>query len=131
MEKTLYINNPRTGKADFELVCMSDRQVNEVVARLREHHAVWWQAGLISRIETLQSFANGLEENKSLLVDALVADTGRLKESVLEVDVVVSSIRRWCHQAPELLNPNAERQAENFLFNSETKLLALPSRWYY
>lgn len=109
---TLSIRNPRTGLNDFTLPVYSNEAVNNIASDLRESQQQWWDNGLNFRIETLNKFAQQLEQHKAALVEALIEDTGRANESYLEVDVTINAIRRWCNLADELLSSPAERQAE-------------------
>lgn len=106
------IRNPRSGQQDFNLAQFSATDVQDQVSKIRANQASWWNAGLDHRIAVLQTLANELATYKEDLVEALVADTGRKTESELEVDVTISTIQRWCAQAPELLAPPEARRAE-------------------
>jgi len=110
--KTLPITNPRTSKYDFYLPIFSQPDVSEIASILRVGQQDWWLMGLHKRIQVMLHFAEQLEQHKTALVEALVNDTGRLNESVLEVDVTVNTIRRWCKQAPILLDMGQQRPAE-------------------
>ena len=109
---TLSIRNPRTGVQDFSLEVFDADKVEFIVAELRQNQSAWFLMGVEKRVAHLALFAQALTDNKQALVDALVADTGRYTESVLEVDVTISGIQRWCKQAPELFTQQSERQAE-------------------
>ncbi|OFA29853.1 aldehyde dehydrogenase [Glaciecola punicea] len=110
--KTLAMNNPRSGKEDFNVPVFSQQEVADIAKTLRKNHSYWWQIGIQGRIKVMLRFADELANRKDALVAALVNDTGRLSESVLEVDVTVSTIQRWCKQAPPLLDTGASRLAE-------------------
>ncbi|MFC7589038.1 aldehyde dehydrogenase family protein [Nonomuraea antimicrobica] len=58
----------------------------------------------------LSRFGAALADDDDLLA-ALVADTGRVAESLLERRLVAGLIDRWVRQAPALLAPPAERPA--------------------
>lgn len=68
---------------------------------------MWYQQGVESRARVLRQWAETILAHKSALIDALTADTGRTRESQLEVDGVVGLIERWCRQAPSLLADSA------------------------
>lgn len=106
------IRNPRTGELDFDLSEFNTEQVQKIAASLREHQTNWWHQGLDTRIEVLLRFADKVAQNKPALINALVEDTGRAVESELEVDVTISTIQRWCKQAPDLLDCGSPRSAE-------------------
>ncbi|NEP58236.1 MAG: aldehyde dehydrogenase family protein [Symploca sp. SIO2G7] len=104
------VRNPRTGKIDYEITPPTPGQLAEQCTNLREAQINWQQSGLVSRIEAMQAWKQALLSQKEEMVKALVSDTGRLLESVTEVDSVISSIDRWCRLAPELLS---EAQAKS------------------
>ena len=111
-QHTFATRNPRTGKEDGAIPIFDEQHVSDIATTLKQNQVAWWQAGLSHRIAVLSAFSEALLAQKSLLVDALVADTGRLTESELEVDVTVKSIARWCNQAPELLSQGEPWRAE-------------------
>jgi len=104
------VRNPRTGKFDYEITPPTSEQLAEQCTNLRKAQINWQQSGLASRIEAMQAWKQALLSQKEEIVQALVSDTGRLLESVTEVDSVISSIDRWCRLAPELLS---EAQAKS------------------
>ncbi|QBY04571.1 aldehyde dehydrogenase family protein [Thalassotalea sp. HSM 43] len=103
----LSIRNPRTGQLDFQLHCMDAAQVADVAATLKQQQSRWFTIGLDKRIAELRMFAEALAQQKQAIITELCQDTGRYQESVLELDVTISAIERWCQQAPQLLNINA------------------------
>lgn len=132
----LNITNPRTGQVDCELNNMSSATVADVASEMREHQKGWQQQTVAQRIGVLEQFADVLTENKQALVDALINDTGRYNETLLEVDVTISGIRRWCKQAPEILALHPARNGEiPFLSISQThmpySLVGVISPWNF
>jgi acyl-CoA reductase-like NAD-dependent aldehyde dehydrogenase len=109
---TMKIRDPRTGEINFALPVFSPDEVNNTVSSLRENQSLWQHYSIEKRASIVEQLADVLSENKGELVQSLINDTGRYQESVLEVDVVIQSIKRWCAQAPELLNHTDEKQAE-------------------
>jgi succinate-semialdehyde dehydrogenase / glutarate-semialdehyde dehydrogenase len=77
--------------------------VKEQCHILRTHQKEWADKGIDKRIEVLQLWKNTVENNKEKLVEALCIDTGRKWETILEVNLVASSIDRWCGIAKEYL----------------------------
>ncbi|WP_076420027.1 aldehyde dehydrogenase family protein [Colwellia sp. UCD-KL20] len=110
--KSIDIRNVRTGEYDYALPVFDANTVNSAVVQLRTHQKAWQNTSLEQRVKVVKQLAHKLNENKTELVDALIADTGRYQESVLEVDVVVKGIERWCEQAPTVLQSKEEKQAE-------------------
>jgi len=97
------IRNPRSGAIDHWIVPPTSDQLAAQCDRLRRAQAAWQVDGLEQRIAALQQWKQALQAERDALLQALVDDTGRLSVSVLEVDSVLSSLDRWCHLAPELL----------------------------
>lgn len=97
------VRNPRTGAIDYEITPPSPEQLAAECDRLRQGQLVWQTKGVAHRIESLQAWKQALLARKEALIQAIVADTGRLSESVLEVDSFLSGLDRWCGLAPELV----------------------------
>ncbi|MGB3200522.1 MAG: aldehyde dehydrogenase family protein, partial [Nodosilinea sp.] len=97
------VRNPRTGAMDYEITPPGAEQLAVECDRLRQHQPAWQTQGVSHRIEALQAWKAALQDRKDALVEAVTADTGRLAESVLEVESLLSGIERWCRLAPELV----------------------------
>ncbi|MCC5825051.1 aldehyde dehydrogenase family protein [Alkalimonas sp.] len=106
------IRNPRTGRLDFNLNEVSLDEVAHLAANLRASQPLWWQLGMAARVKAMQDFAEQLAVHREALVAAVAEDTGRWSESELEVDVTISTIQRWCKDAPELLAEAPPRKAQ-------------------
>jgi len=98
------VRNPRTGQIDYVIKPPTPEQLVEQCTNLRAAQIRWQQSGLASRIEAMQVWKQAILSQKEEIIQALISDTGRLSESVAEVDSVISSIDRWCGLAPELLS---------------------------
>lgn len=90
------VRNPRTGQYDYAFHPPTAEQLGETCASVRAHQVAWAASGVERRIDALQRWKTALAHHRTTLVDALVTDTGRRIESVLEVDIVERSIDRWC-----------------------------------
>ncbi|MGC1309859.1 MAG: aldehyde dehydrogenase family protein [Phormidesmis sp.] len=97
------VRNPRTGEIDYQIQPPTPEQLAKICDRLRQNQPAWQTKGIVNRIETLQAWKQALLSHKTELIDAIALDTGRITESVLEVDSLLSSIDRWCQLAPDLL----------------------------
>jgi succinate-semialdehyde dehydrogenase / glutarate-semialdehyde dehydrogenase len=97
------IRNPRSGLYDYEIEILTDTAVKEQCNILRTHQKEWADNGIDKRIEVLQLWKNTVDNNKEKLVEALYIDTGRKWETILEVNLVASSIDRWCGIAKNYL----------------------------
>lgn len=109
---TMKIRNPRTGEYDSDLPLYSAEKVNQQVEVLRDNQTQWQHLLLEQRIQVIEEFSQVLSVNKAVLVNALIEDTGRYQESLLEVDVVIKGIERWCKEAPAILSEQDEHQGE-------------------
>ncbi|MEV4169576.1 aldehyde dehydrogenase family protein [Nonomuraea sp. NPDC049709] len=101
------VRNPITGQADRPLAPIPPDRLAAAAAGLRERSPAWLTA---DRGAVLSRFGAALADDDDLLA-ALVTDTGRVGESLLERRLVAALIDRWVRQAPALLAPPAERPA--------------------
>lgn len=103
MPKSIEVRNPRTGKYDYVIIPPPSKLLAQQCSRLRRAQVRWLSIGLEGRIEALQQWKRAILSQRSSLTEALVADTGRLSISVMEIDSFLASIDRWCGLAPKLL----------------------------
>ena len=115
MDGKISVRNPRLGKVDYWITPPTPEQLAEQCSRLRAAQSNWQQSGLEQRIRGLQQWKQGLLSQKDALIQALVTDTGRLSESITELEGVLSSIDRWCRLAPELLSLEEKKAAIPFI----------------
>ncbi|MFC4013073.1 aldehyde dehydrogenase family protein [Nonomuraea purpurea] len=101
------VRDPLTGRLDRPLAPVSPERLAATAAELRAMSPSWNDA---DRGAVLTRFGAALAADEDLLA-ALVADTGRVAESVLERQIVAGLIARWVRQAPALLQPLPERPA--------------------
>lgn len=125
MGDKIEVRNPRTGKIDYWITPPTGDQLAGICTRLRKAQVVWQQSGLDKRIQAMQQWKNALLSHKDELTTALVADTGRLSESKIEVDSFLSSIDRWCRLAPDLLQTESRTTAVPFI-RLEQQLVPYP-----
>ena len=111
MAKTIAVRNPRTGSLDYEITPPTLEQLTATCGRLRQGQQDWQTKGVGYRVAVLQAWKQALLERKDALIQAIVADTGRLSESVLEVDSFFSGLDRWCRLAPDLIAPAPAKTA--------------------
>ena len=81
------------------------RTHTQICKELRAAQPKWVASGMPERTAALMAWADALETRREALVAALVDDTGRLGETQIEVASVIGSIRRWCANAAQLLDP--------------------------
>jgi len=111
MAPELAVRNPRSGAIDAHFAITSTAELAAKVASLRGAQTAWAEHGVAARCAALKAFAQALTGQRASLIAALVADTGRLHESVLEVDATIATIERWANDAPTLLAEPAPRAA--------------------
>jgi succinate-semialdehyde dehydrogenase/glutarate-semialdehyde dehydrogenase len=106
---TLPIKNPRTGKYDYEIELLTTEAIHANCLRLRSGQSDWYLKGIDHRIKVMQQWKTAVTSNKDEIVDRLCEDTGRYHESVLEVNLLLSSIDRWCHIGEEFFSLNRKK----------------------
>lgn len=106
----LEARNPRTGEFDYSVDVPTTESLNQVCAELRRGQEAWVAGGVQARVDALQRWKQEMFSRRDDLLAGLLGDTGRIRESELEVDGVFRSIDRWCSVAPELL-AEPERRA--------------------
>ena len=105
------VRNPRTGAVDATFEPPAAEELRATADRLRGAQAAWEARPAEERATVVRAYAEALRAHREEIVAALVADTGRLIESQLEVDAVLGSIERWCAAGPELLAAPEPRRA--------------------
>ena len=91
----MQIKNPRTGQYDYEINPLTPRELKEKTNAMRNAQTAWKENGIEFRINALQAWKEVVAEHKDELIEAIATDTGRMWETVLEVDLIASSIDRW------------------------------------
>lgn len=97
------VRNPRTGMLDYTITPPSTQEIKKTCEKLRKSQSDWQAKGVAGRIEVLQQWKSVLLENKHSILDALVADTGRLRESIREFDNIIKWIDRYARLAPGIM----------------------------
>ena len=97
------VRNPRTGRNDYRFEQPDADGLAELARALRAEQKHWQQSGTERRCDTLAEFAAALDQNRAALFDALKTDTGRVRESAIEINSVLSLTEHWLASAPELL----------------------------
>jgi succinate-semialdehyde dehydrogenase/glutarate-semialdehyde dehydrogenase len=118
---TLPLRNPRTGQSDGELPITSAVEVAALGTAMRAAQISWAELSIEARCERLTALADALVARREGFLEALLADTGRWHESVIEVDGTVGAIRRWAQQAPACLaDQPAQQEAIPFIQTQQT-----------
>jgi succinate-semialdehyde dehydrogenase / glutarate-semialdehyde dehydrogenase len=107
----MQIRNPRTGAYDYEITPLSENELVEIVAKMRTAQQNWEENGIDFRIEILQKWKEAVNLRKEDLIEALILDTGRSWETLLEADIVASSIDRWCKISKEFFSKENRKKS--------------------
>lgn len=110
-DTALTVVNPRTGRAEQSLTPPTGAELVELAARLRDGQPAWEALGPDGRAKILLGWRDRIAAHRGELERALIADTGRRPESVLEVDAVLGTLTRWAGAAPGMLAPPPESSA--------------------
>ncbi|WP_413163305.1 aldehyde dehydrogenase family protein [Capilliphycus salinus ALCB114379] len=114
MENKIKVRNSRTGAIDYFITPPTGAEITERCQNLRQAQ-INWQVDINHRIEVIQQWKQKIISEKDSLIQALVEDTGRIRESVMEIDGVISSLERWCKLAPELCLTEEKNTAIPFI----------------
>src|SRR5690606_13771713 len=118
---TLPLRNPRTGQSDGELPVTSATEVAALGASLRQAQLAWAEENIEARCQRLSALADAVAARREGFLAALLADTGRWHESLIEVDGTIGAIRRWAQQAPACLAEKpAQQEAIPFIQTQQT-----------
>lgn len=107
MSRTLKVNNPRTGQADFEIEALDATEIKSLAEKARSAQKDWIGLGLKERCDKIAIFADQLEKHAAKVIAATEIDTGRRRMAQMEVMGVVGNLRAWAARAP-LLMPKAD-----------------------
>ncbi|MDJ0795396.1 MAG: aldehyde dehydrogenase family protein [Calothrix sp. MO_167.B12] len=135
MSKPIEVRNPRTGKYDYVIIPPPQKLLAQLCSRLRRAQKGWQQLGIKGRVAALQDWKKAIVASQDKLTEALVADTGRLSTSKLEVDSFLSTIDRWCQLAPKLMQDTAKETEIPFIQVQQTvvpySLVGVISPWNF
>lgn len=120
------VRNPRTGQYDYQIIPPDRDELAAVCHRLRTAQLAWETSGIEHRIAVLGHWQQALQTHRDEIISALITDTGRYHESVLEFDSVVSSIERWRRLAPDLLRYGESRLSAVPFIRLEGRLTPYP-----
>jgi succinate-semialdehyde dehydrogenase / glutarate-semialdehyde dehydrogenase len=109
------IKNPRTGQYYYEIYPPTAQELKTKTDNMRQAQIAWQASGIEFRIKALQAWKEVVAEFREELIDALCMDTGRKWETLLEVDLVASSIERWSNISREFFSVR-ERKTSSIPF---------------
>lgn len=111
MSKIFSVRNPRTGQYDYEFTEATPESIHADAAKLRASSGAWADMPITARCLLLGQWAAALKAERQNIIDALILDTGRRRESELEVDSAIANLLRWAARAPALLEEPATRDS--------------------
>ncbi|QOY62700.1 aldehyde dehydrogenase family protein [Lysobacter sp. H21R4] len=124
--QTIPTRDPSTGECDGQLVVVSKAEVDRIAQGLRAAQTDWSALDVQKRCDALLAMADALERHREPMAEALLRDTGRWNESLIEVDSTVGALRRWAADAPALLQaPEPAASSIGFL-HSRQNLVPYP-----
>lgn len=105
------IKNPRTGQYYYEIFPPTFDDLKYKTKSMRKAQVVWKESGIEHRITTMKAWKDVVIKNKEKLIDALCMDTGRKWETILEVDLVATSIDRWSNIAKDFFSETSRKKS--------------------
>lgn len=133
----IYARNPHSGEMDYSFTPTTIDELKSHCNRLREGQQHWRKIGLQRRVEVLRKWGESLLAHKEEIMEALVADTGRLHESNREFENISKWIERWAVIAEEVMTSKESKTSEhmpNLEIGTETvpyELVGVISPWNF
>lgn len=119
---SISVRNPRTGVYDYTIHPLSDDDIKSLAQKMRHHQISWNSSGIDHRVEVMKTWLHNLESYKDQIIASLTTDTGRYHESVLEYNLLPTTINRWIGWSKEFFDrlvvknsqvPNIRIQQDN------------------
>lgn len=107
------VRNPRTGEIDYKITPTTISELQEYCTSLQAGQKNWNSMGLSGRVDVLQKWKDALNRNKDEIMDAIVADTGRLSESIREFENIGKWIDRWSEVAQDIMTDKQAIQSRH------------------
>lgn len=125
----MHVRNPRSGGFDYEIHPLPVEKLKIETHRLRSNQKEWTNLGVEYRIKTLEDWHDVLLKHKDNIITALTTDTGRYHESVLEFNLLPTTIKRWVNYARRYFQQDTNKASEvpNILIKQENIPYALVS----
>jgi len=109
---SIQVRNPRTGQYDFAIKPLSNDALYQESLRLRMHQKEWYSLGIQYRIKALTAWNEQILLHKDEIIEALTIDTGRYHESVLEFNLLPTTIHRWIAWAELFFSHNQQKPSQ-------------------
>lgn len=111
LDSQIKVRNPRTGVIERNLNAPTQLELEKIISGLKANQKAWENLGVIRRTEILLQWCVELEKESDEIIQALFEDTGRISESLLELQVTLAGIKRWAGLAPTLLDESTSQTA--------------------
>ncbi|HEX9766578.1 MAG TPA: aldehyde dehydrogenase family protein, partial [Nitriliruptorales bacterium] len=112
---TFTVHSPATGKVVGTWPVMGADAVAAAVARARAAQPAWHELGFRGRAHVLGRFRRRLVDHQDLMVDALVAETGKTHEDALsDLLLVIGWLQFWAGKAEDYLADEGIRSGSPF-----------------
>lgn len=111
MSNLFSVRNPRTGQSDYAFPILSPVEINEIATQLRGASAEWSAVSPEVRSTVLGAWRDQLRSAREELIAALIHDTGRKRESLMEFDAALAGLSRWIDRSPALLAEPSTRES--------------------
>ncbi|MBC7625025.1 MAG: aldehyde dehydrogenase family protein [Aeromicrobium sp.] len=111
MSNLFSVRNPRTGENDYTFPILSPVEINEIATQLRGASAEWSAVSPEVRSTVLGAWRDQLRSAREELIAALIHDTGRKRESLMEFDAALAGLSRWIDRSPALLAEPSTRES--------------------
>lgn len=103
--KTIKVRNPRTGLYDYQFEQPDASELADIAHALRAAQKQWEDNGVAYRCNVLGKLTAALKQERDAILEPLRTDTGRARESAIEVNSVLSLMESWIEEMPGLLAP--------------------------
>jgi len=99
----LEIRDPYSGERQVRPIGTSPARLERVVARLRKGAKAWASLGAQGRASQLRALGVALDGLRSQMAEALATDTGRWRETLMEIDAVIGLCSSLAAAGPAVL----------------------------
>jgi len=106
------VRNPRTGIKDYFINAFDKEKISGIVENMRLHQKKWNDQGIDYRVRTMKKWLEVLDVSKDEIIQALTEDTGRYPESVLEYNLLPTTINRWIIWSEEFFSLNKDKNSQ-------------------
>ncbi|EHN09750.1 Aldehyde dehydrogenase [Patulibacter medicamentivorans] len=127
-EGMIAVENPATGTTIEFVENMSAARIDELVARARAAQPAWQALGFQGRRRLMLALRHWLVQNRSRVVDVVVAENGKTREDALlaELFYVADSMGFWAKNASKYLADEKVRTHSPLVLGRKVKVTYRP-----